>query len=325
MNKWYPWLTAPYRQLVELYSSDRSHHALLLHSSTECGVALLVNALGRRLMCQHLQGEKICGTCHGCRLMAAGNHPDWHVLEAEANKTTIGVELVRQLTETLYHHAQQGGVKAVWIPQAELLGEAAANALLKTLEEPPQNTYFLVGCRETSQLLATIRSRCLYWHLPLPAENYSVEWLNRQNASRPEMLLTALRLSNGSPLDALNLLEKDRWQQRAELYRTFAVSCQNRDFLGLLPVLNDANAVEKLAWVSSLWLDAAKYKLGVRQQIVNQDSLALIESLAQGILLTVLQNYCQEWLNCRQQLLSVAGINQELMLINLLCQIQRQF
>lgn len=325
MSKWYPWLTTPYRQLVEQYTSGRSHHALLLHSSTECGVALLVNALGRRLMCQNLQGEKICGKCHGCMLMEAGNHPDWHILEPEVNKTTIGVEQVRQLTETLYNYAQQGGVKAVWIPQAELLGEAAANALLKTLEEPPQKTYFLVGCRETSRLLATIRSRCLYWHLSAPAENYSVEWLNRHNAGTPEMLLTALRLSNGSPLAALNLLEKDRWQQRIELYHTLAICYQNRDFLGLLPVLNSDNASEKLVWVSSLWLDAVKYRQGIRQQIVNQDSLALIESLAQGILLTLLQNYCREWLNCRQQLLSVAGINQELMLTNLLCQTQRQF
>lgn len=114
--------------------------------------------------------------------MLAGNHPDYHVLAPEKGKSSLGIEPIRQVIETLYAHAQQGGAKVIWLPQAEQLTEAAANALLKTLEEPPEKTYFLLGCREPSRLMATLRSRCLYWHLASPDEQLSLQWLGRQAA-----------------------------------------------------------------------------------------------------------------------------------------------
>ncbi len=128
---WYPWLNAPYRQLVGQHSTGRGHHALLLHSLPGNGEDALIYALSRWLMCQQRQGEKSCGECHSCRLMLAGNHPDWYVLTPEKGKSSIGVELVRQLIDKLYSHAQQGGAKVVWLPHAEVLTDAAANALLK--------------------------------------------------------------------------------------------------------------------------------------------------------------------------------------------------
>ncbi len=119
------------------------------------------------------------------------------------------------MIETLYAHAQQGGAKVIWLPQAEQLTEAAANALLKTLEEPPEKTYFLLGCREPSRLMATLRSRCLYWHLASPDEQLSLQWLGRQAAGSQTDRLTALRLHDGAPLAAEQLLQPQQWQQRS--------------------------------------------------------------------------------------------------------------
>lgn len=130
--------------------------------------------------------------------MLAGNHPDYHVLAPEKGKSSLGIEPIRQVIETLYAHAQQGGAKVIWLPQAEQLTEAAANALLKTLEEPPEKTYFLLGCREPSRLMATLRSRCLYWHLASPDEQLSLQWLGRQAAGSQTDRLTALRLHDGA-------------------------------------------------------------------------------------------------------------------------------
>lgn len=80
---WYPWLNGPYRQLVGQYADGRGHHALLLHAATGNSDDALAYGLSRWLICQQRNGEKSCGECHSCRLMLAGNHPDYHVLAPE--------------------------------------------------------------------------------------------------------------------------------------------------------------------------------------------------------------------------------------------------
>ncbi|STV74438.1 DNA polymerase III subunit delta' [Klebsiella michiganensis] len=83
-------------------------------------------------------------------------------------------------SEKLYEHARLGGAKVVWIGDAAMLTDAAANALLKTLEEPPENTWFFLACQEPARLLATLRSRCRLYHLAPPTERYALAWLERE-------------------------------------------------------------------------------------------------------------------------------------------------
>ena len=96
------------------------------------------------------------GTGH--LLMQAGTHPDYYTLEPEKGKSALGIDAVREVSEKLYEHARLGGAKVVWLKDAALLTEAAANALLKTLEEPPEKTWFFLSCRDPGRLLATLRS-----------------------------------------------------------------------------------------------------------------------------------------------------------------------
>lgn len=146
--KWYPWLRPPFEQLVSSYQSGRGHHALLVQALPGMGADALVYALVRFQMCHTPEGQKSCGKCHSCQLMQAGTHPDYYQLAPEKGKSTLGVDAVREITEKLYEHARLGGAKVVWVSDAALLTEAAANALLKTLEEPPVNTWFFLQCEE---------------------------------------------------------------------------------------------------------------------------------------------------------------------------------
>ncbi|MFC0225746.1 DNA polymerase III subunit delta' [Serratia aquatilis] len=311
---WYPWLNTPYRHLVGQYAAGRGHHALLVHAVPGNGDAALLYALGRWLICQQRKGEKSCGECHSCRLMLAGNHPDYHILAPEKGKSSLGVEPVRQVIEILYSHAQQGGAKVVWLSQAELLTEAAANALLKTLEEPPANTYFLLGCSDPSRLLATLRSRCFYWHLASPDEQLGLRWLDRQNGGDPIVRLTALRLHGGAPIAAEALLKLEQWQQRASLCNALSAALPQCDMLMLLPVLNHDDVAERLHWLCALLLDALKWQQGAASYVMNQDQLMLVQQLAQRLSSSSLQQIMQKWLNCRHQLLSISGVNRELLL-----------
>ncbi|MDI7926942.1 DNA polymerase III subunit delta', partial [Salmonella enterica subsp. enterica serovar Kentucky] len=140
--KWYPWLRPAYEKLVESYQAGRGHHALLIQALPGMGDEALCYALSRYLLCQQPEGHKSCGHCRGCQLMQAGTHPDYYTLTPDKGKSSLGVDAVREVSEKLYEHSRLGGAKVVWIADAALLTDAAANALLKTLEEPPEQTWF---------------------------------------------------------------------------------------------------------------------------------------------------------------------------------------
>ena len=144
-----------------------------------------------------------------------------------------------------------------------MLTEAAANALLKTLEEPPE--------KRGSSCHAAIRVD--YWRryavgvgfitLRLP-ESWALSWLEREVTTSQDSALSALRLSSGAPAAALALLQADVWSQREALCRAVASALESGDWLSVLPALNSDQAAERLHWLAALLLDALKIQQGPR-------------------------------------------------------------
>ncbi|KAI3490817.1 hypothetical protein L1887_44979 [Cichorium endivia] len=303
------------------YQAGRGHHALLIQALPGMGDDALIYAITRFLMCQQPEGHKSCGKCRGCQLMQAGTHPDYYTLEPEKGKSALGIDAVREVSEKLYEHARLGGAKVVWLKDATLLTEAAANALLKTLEEPPVKTWFFLSCRDPGRLLATLRSRCRLHHLAVPQESWALSWLEREVTTSPESALSALRLSSGAPAAALALLQPDVWSERETLCRALDASLNSQDWLSLLPALNSDRAVERLHWLASLLLDALKIQQGATL-LTNPDALPLVNTLANRlsgkILHAMLHDICQS----REQLLTVTGLNRELLLTDQLLRIE---
>lgn len=171
--RWYPWLRPDFEKLVASYQAGRGHHALLIQALPGMGDDALIYALSRYLLCQQPQGLKLRSLSwmsvdagwHASRLL----HP-----APEKGKNMLGIDAVREVTEKLNEHARLGGAKVVWVTDAALLTDAAANALLKTLEEPPAETRFSRATREPERLLATLRSRCRLHYLAPPPERYAV-------------------------------------------------------------------------------------------------------------------------------------------------------
>ncbi len=310
---WYPWLNPVYRQVIGQHQAGRAHHALLVQALPGMGDSELIWAISRWLLCQRRDGLKSCGRCHGCQLMLAGTHPDWHRLAAEKGKSALGIDAVREVNEKLYHHAQQGGAKVVWLPDAGQLTEAAANALLKTLEEPPQNSWFFLSSAEPSWLLPTLRSRCLRLHLAPPDERQSLAWLQKQEAGAPEAMLAALRLSSGAPAAALALLDQQLWAQRQALCETLS-SALDEDVLTLLPQLNHDNVVARIGWLASLLTDALKWQQSGDRFIANVDRPQLVRQLAQRLPAAALDKSLRQWLLCRDRLSRIVAVNRELLL-----------
>lgn len=317
--RWYPWLRPDFEKLVASYQAGRGHHALLIQALPGMGDDALIYALSRYLLCQQPQGHKSCGHCRGCQLMQAGTHPDYYTLAPEKGKNTLGIDAVREVTEKLNEHARLGGAKVVWVTDAALLTDAAANALLKTLEEPPAETWFFLATREPERLLATLRSRCRLHYLAPPPEQYAVTWLSREVTMSQDALLAALRLSAGSPSAALALFQGDNWQARETLCQALAYSVPSGDWYSLLAALNHEQA--RLHWLATLLMDALKRHHGAAQ-VTNVDVPGLVAELANHLSPSRLQAILGDVCHIREQLMSVTGINRELLITDLLLRIE---
>ncbi|SNC58665.1 DNA polymerase III subunit delta' C-terminal domain-containing protein [Sodalis endosymbiont of Henestaris halophilus] len=312
--KWYPWLTVPYRDILSRYQLARGHHALLLHSKPGTGELSLCYAISRWLICRQPNGIKSCGRCHSCRLMLAGNHPDFYQPELEKNQQSLGGDSIRTIIDGLYERAYQGGMKVVSLLYVEQLTELAVNVLLKTLEEPPENTYFLLVCQTPARLLATLRSRCFYWLLRTPHEELGLRWLREMGYDNPLSAVTALRLCDGAPLAAKILLNPIRWQVREELCVVLREVLTHGDLLALLPTLNRDKDIKPLHWLLSLLTDALKWQQNAQEFIINADKTPLVAELAARWPARVLMIHWQQLLHCLLQCQEISGVNRELFL-----------
>jgi DNA polymerase-3 subunit delta' len=199
-----PWLATTNQQLVDLVNAEHLHHALLLSGPDGVGKHELAELVARHLMCQQPTVHGHCGICKSCLLVNSGHHPDLQRIVAE---NSIGVDQIREISHFMQSAAQQGGARVVLIPHAEKMTEAAANALLKTLEEPGDRCFLLLQTAHEDMLLPTIRSRCQRWVLSAQFNYATQQWLAQQSQQVvPEYLLD---FCGGAPLKALSLLQSN--------------------------------------------------------------------------------------------------------------------
>ncbi len=235
-----PWLAAPLAQGLGLRS-----HALLLHGPGGVGQFELGLALAAAWLCEADDSTLLrpCGRCASCHLMAMHAHPDFHLLLPAALREPLGwgesvnggddtakpgtatrstakpskeirVDAVRAAIDWGQKTGSRGRAKIILIHPAQAMNAVTANALLKTLEEPPGRLRLLLTAHDPESLLPTVRSRCQRLPLPLPPAAQALAWLAEQGLDRPETLLAA---AGGQPLEALALaadgIDAAAWEQ----------------------------------------------------------------------------------------------------------------
>ncbi|WP_328797774.1 DNA polymerase III subunit delta' [Marinobacter mangrovi] len=207
-----PWLTDAWSRLAERWLSGRLPHAILLEGPDGIGKAVFARDLAQRLVCEGA-GEAIqaCGHCKQCELVAAGTHPDIRTYQPEDSKV-IKVDQVRALGEFAVASPQVAHHKVIVLDSADQLNINAANALLKTLEEPNRDVTLILLQQSGRPLLPTIRSRCQSVLLAGPSQEQAEIWLASQVAgdeaqeADAETQARALRLASGAPVRALTFL-----------------------------------------------------------------------------------------------------------------------
>lgn len=214
-----PWLAALASRA--LTRRERWPQALLVSGAQGIGKRALAAHFARSLLCEDPAPEgSACNACVSCGYVAAGQHPDLFVVEPievdeDGNATPtelIKIDAIRRLIDWSQITSHRGRAKVALIAPAEAMHYAAANALLKTLEEPPPGTALILVSHRPGRLPATIVSRCRRLVVPMPPLEASVAWLAAQGTLQPEAVLAQ---SGGAPLLARNLADPVLQSERA--------------------------------------------------------------------------------------------------------------
>ena len=196
-----PWQTQAWQQLHQQIQNDQLPHAILIAGMADTGKNRMALALARLLLCHTPQAGHNCGNCHACQMSKVGSHGDFRWLEPEGKSRVIKVDQIREVVNFGTKTASLGQRKVIVFSPAENMNANAANALLKSLEEPARDTYLILVSHRLHGLPATIRSRCQQMRLPPPTQTQSIDWLEQLTGNRLEGE-QLLDLAGGRPMMA---------------------------------------------------------------------------------------------------------------------------
>lgn len=209
------WLSAVCQRFNDAADNARLAHALLISGPVGIGKRALASDMAASLLCEAPSQRSACGQCRGCQLFSAGSHPDFLNLEPEAGGSGIlKIEGIRDLITFSQLTSQYKGYRVAVVAPAEAMNRNAANALLKTLEEPPAEMVLILVSDAPARLPATIRSRCQHYRLGMPAQVDALQWL-REQGMQPRQAELSLLLAGGAPLHALQIHQEEgvaQWQ-----------------------------------------------------------------------------------------------------------------
>ncbi|MCO6450726.1 MAG: DNA polymerase III subunit delta' [Caldilineales bacterium] len=275
------------RLLQSAVLSGRASHAYLFVGPDQIGKTTMARAFAQALTCESPQagaGLGACGRCRACRLAAEGGHPDHRMVEPAGGQ--LKIEQVRDLIQEAMLSPVEGRTKVFIIPSFERANLNAANALLKTLEEPSPTTRILLTSNESSSLLATITSRCQTMQLrPVPAETVAAALQTHWQTPEEQASLLA-GLSGGRLGWAVQVATQPQLWQRHESQLQAAqdiVKQSVNDRLSLAADLVKETDVELLLrdWLM-WWRDVMLAQQGCLDLVVNRNRLGEVQSLARN-------------------------------------------
>jgi DNA polymerase-3 subunit delta' len=288
----FPWHRAQLSRLVA--DRERLPHAMLVHGRAGIGKSEFARALAASVLCETPREGLACESCASCHWFSQGNHPDYREIVPEAaleeeegaedsakadkaKSLVIKIEQIRAVADFVSLTTHRAGFRLLVIHPAEALHPAAANALLKTLEEPPPHTLIVLVSGQPARLLATIRSRCRLLGLPTPPRDEALAWLREQGIAEPE---TALASAGGAPLLARDLAEPGEADLRKRVLNELARP-GGADPLQFAAAIDKAKVERFIYWMQTWVHDLLRVRLAGDARH-HRDFAPALKSRAQG-------------------------------------------
>ena len=283
----YPWQVDQWQQVSQMIRQQRLPHALIIGGAAGLGKLKFATRLAAALLCQQQIDNMACGACKSCKLLASNSHPDYKLMQPEEPSKAILVDQVRKLQHAMATTAQQGGARVVVINGASDLNLNAANALLKQLEEPGDNSFFLLLHQWPKMLLPTVRSRCQLLDIIIPRPEQALSWLEEQlpeDEKNPRATAEKLiALANGGPLKALQLHASKAHELRHQmLVQLTAILRGNASTLEVAQSWHKQPLEQMLNWWIEWINDLIKLKMtGNTAHLANPDIIKLLQAVDQ--------------------------------------------
>ena len=288
-------------------------HALVVAGRAGIGKRVLAETLAAALLCERPRADgSACGECPGCAYVRAGQHPDLFVVEPVARdddgnakpQQWIEVDAVRALTAWSQVTSHRGGARVALIDPAERMNASAANALLKTLEEPPAGAFLILVSSQPGRLPPTVLSRCQRLAAPEPSAALSRAWLVERGVADPD---TALARAGFAPLAALALAgsdlaaERDRWLAAFADPARLAVTSWGARIDQAPRELRRERLAAVVEWLAAWCADVARVRFGAPARF-HPDLAGELAALAKSVAPRALFRYHRELMRTRAAL-----------------------
>ena len=323
----FPWQDAHWRRLDRLRLNNQLAHAYLIAGPAGLGLQFFAEKLAQLLLCIQPKAGRICNECKQCLLIAKNQHPDLHRIRPEGTSRAVKVDQIREATEFLSMTSHAGGPKIVIIEQSHQMNPSAANALLKTLEEPNPDSYLLLVTESASAMMSTIKSRCQRLQFEVPRFEDSLEWLQEQlldNEDEVKLLVAA----DNQPLKALELASSDAFEVQqsfiADVCGVLTGHCSIRQCVTKAAKLGEHASIGYLLNLSTLLVKSAVTGASATN-LEGSPVSRLIQALYQAdqnrkMQMEVLLSFYQSALDGRGQLAGSTNPNPQLIMESLLRQ-----
>jgi len=243
------WLEDAYSRVKKSFDSKMLPHGLLVVAPELSGKMKLAKTLAKSILCEGTNESlfKPCDNCKSCHLVEANSHPDLSLIDRLIDnkgkqKQSIGIDQIRQLTSKLSETSQLSGWRIAIIASVEKMTRGAFNAILKTLEEPGDNTLLLMLANSSHQVPATIKSRCQLLSIRL-SEEQLIPWLVENTQCDAEEAKEALERTHFSPFAALEQIQNQTVKQYQQLFddldNVFQTHLSPQEFIAQYSHLDD--------------------------------------------------------------------------------------
>ncbi len=267
------------RQLQKALKRNRVNHAYLFYGPEGVGKGTTARSFAQALNCADQGNGEFCGQCRSCRLIAEGKHPD--VVEVSRSGTNIRLKQIQEVARQAQYRPTEGPWKVFLLREAENLNGEAANHLLKILEEPPDQTIFILTARATFGLLETILSRCQQIRFQTLTDRGIQEILVRRFSVEPSQAEQISQVAEGSLTLAQELLVNQHQSFRGEVIELLSrLGAQSpASVIALAEGWTGTERIKVLLAGLSLWFrDLLVWqKTGDAKLLINQDCLDLIQ------------------------------------------------